>query len=273
MKQSRAWLTKILCLTCSLLFIWDAIEEMGHPNTAGDLAFLRPPSNLHQALFFDYPEKQEQLYSLLQKYDIHAIADIESAPKTFHQEWAALNEKTRWFGVVDAWKEKNRGVFMERIRQGQLWRLITPSLLHGSIAHLILNLSALLALGAQIEYRMGRRRMLVFMLLLGIATNIVQYICSGPFFLGFSGILAGLLAYIWMRQKYYEEELYPFSQKSLTKSFYFIIGSAALSIIPLPAITFFAHMAHPSHLSGLFLGIVIGKSMLFAPRGVLHERT
>jgi Uncharacterized membrane protein (homolog of Drosophila rhomboid) len=53
------------------------------------------------------------------------------------------------------------------ILAGQLWRLITPILLHGSILHVGLNLYALWILGRQLEGIYGHWRFLILFLVAG----------------------------------------------------------------------------------------------------------
>ncbi len=62
------------------------------------------------------------------------------------------------------------------IRAGQLWRLLTPMLLHASILHIGFNMYALYILGVGLERTYGRWRFLVLYLLGGFAGNVLSFL-------------------------------------------------------------------------------------------------
>ena len=80
----------------------------------------------------------------------------------------------------------------EAILQGQLWRLITPVLLHGSIIHVGFNMYALHLFGPGLERHFGRARFLTLYILSGFAGNVVSFIFSPANSLGSSTAIFGL---------------------------------------------------------------------------------
>ena len=81
----------------------------------------------------------------------------------------------------------------EAILQGQLWRLFTPMLLHGSLLHLGFNMYALYALGPTLEVHYGHARYLALYVLAGFAGNVTSFIFSPANSLGSSTAIFGLL--------------------------------------------------------------------------------
>ena len=81
----------------------------------------------------------------------------------------------------------------EAILQGQLWRLFTPMLLHGSLLHLGFNMYALFALGPTLESYYGHARYLALYVLAGFAGNVTSFIFSPANSLGSSTAIFGLL--------------------------------------------------------------------------------
>jgi rhomboid protease GluP len=81
----------------------------------------------------------------------------------------------------------------ELIVAGQLWRLFTPILLHGSILHIAFNMYALYALGPQLERFYGHGRYLLLYVLGGFAGNVASFIFSPYPSLGSSTAIFGLL--------------------------------------------------------------------------------
>lgn len=80
------------------------------------------------------------------------------------------------------------------ILAGQLWRLITPVLLHGSILHVGLNLYAFWILGRQLEGIYGHWRFLTLFLIAGFGGNVLSFVLSPYNSLGSSTGIFGLLA-------------------------------------------------------------------------------
>jgi rhomboid protease GluP len=79
------------------------------------------------------------------------------------------------------------------IDAGQLWRLITPMFLHGSIIHLGFNMYALFIFGPNLERHYGHARFLTLYFLSGFAGNVMSYLFSTAPSLGSSTAIFGLL--------------------------------------------------------------------------------
>lgn len=83
-------------------------------------------------------------------------------------------------------------------RVGQIWRVVTPIFLHFGLLHIILNLYLLHYLGGGLEGRLGLGRVLGFILLAAVISNMGQYLLNGPGFGGMSGVNYALFSYIWI---------------------------------------------------------------------------
>ena len=80
------------------------------------------------------------------------------------------------------------------ILAGQIWRLLTPVLLHGPLMHIGFNMYALFAIGAGMESRMGHARFLLLYLASGFAGNVFSFFFTNANSLGASTAIFGLLA-------------------------------------------------------------------------------
>lgn len=80
------------------------------------------------------------------------------------------------------------------IQSGELWRLITPIFLHGSLMHIGFNMYALFALGPSLEQEYGHKNFLILYFIGGIAGNVLSFIMSPNPSLGASTAIFGLIA-------------------------------------------------------------------------------
>jgi rhomboid protease GluP len=80
------------------------------------------------------------------------------------------------------------------ILNGQLWRLITPALLHGNLPHIFFNMYALFSLGVGLERYFGHRRFLLLYVLGAFAGNVASFLFTrGGYSVGASTALFGLI--------------------------------------------------------------------------------
>jgi len=91
---------------------------------------------------------------------------------------------------------------LPEVRRGQVWRLFTPMFLHFGILHILFNMLWLRDLGSMIEARKGSWMLLLLALVLAGTSNLAQYLVSGPTFGGMSGVVYGLLGYVWMQGRF-----------------------------------------------------------------------
>jgi rhomboid protease GluP len=98
----------------------------------------------------------------------------------------------------------------ELIREGQLWRLITPILLHGSLWHIGFNMYALFSFGTGLEKRFGHFRFLTLYLLAGFSGNVLSFLFTDGISVGSSTSIFGLIAaegiFLYQNRKLFGEE-------------------------------------------------------------------
>lgn len=138
---------------------------------------------------------------------------------------------------------------LETIRSGQIWRFVSPIFLHFSILHIFFNMSIFRDLGFVVEFVKGTRRFLAIVLIIAVISNITQLLWSGPRFGGMSGVIYGLIGYLWIKGRLQPEQGLGLSPNQIVWSVLFLllcIGGA----IP--------NVANACHIAGLATGIVIG---------------
>jgi GlpG protein len=170
---------------------------------------------------------------------------------------------------------------LRQIARGQVWRLVTPIFLHFGIWHLVFDMVMLYQLGGAVEGRRGGWRLLLFVLAIAVPSNLAEYYLghmkwdSGgvelqpwPFFGGMSGVVYGLLGYVWMKTRY-EPDLGLHVQPSAVlwlMLWFFLCWSPEFQKLVGPV----ANMAHAGGLvAGLLLGLAapVARSAWHALRG------
>lgn len=105
------------------------------------------------------------------------------------------------------------GKINEFILKGQLWRLITPILLHGGVLHILSNMYALFIIGPAIERIYGTKRYLALYLLAGIFGNVFSFLFTADPSLGASTSIFGLVAaqavYVFRNRQFFGRAAQP----------------------------------------------------------------
>jgi GlpG protein len=101
------------------------------------------------------------------------------------------------------------------IARGQFWRLVTPIFLHFGILHLVFNLYMFWRFAGQIEDVRGATKLALIVLVTAVLSNIGQAVAVGPNFGGLSGVVYGLLGYLWMRVRQGNAEGYDLQPSTL----------------------------------------------------------
>jgi rhomboid protease GluP len=132
------------------------------------------------------------------------------------------------------------GKINELILQGQLWRLITPILLHGSLPHILSNMYALFIIGPSIERSYGSKRFLALYLLSGMFGNVFSFLFTLAPSLGASTSIFGLVAaqtvYVYRNRAFFGRA----AQPMLMNLGIIIFINMAIGL--LPQIDYFGHL-------------------------------
>ena len=140
-------------------------------------------------------------------------------------------------------------ILFPEVFRGEIWRLITPVFIHRDFFHFLFNAMWLFELGNLIETNKSSRFLLIFFFTLAIVCNIFQYLVIGPNFLGMSGVVYGLLGYVWMQIRFSSKGVYPFHSFNIT----FLLIWFGISLTGLVG-----PVANTHHGAGLCVGIIWG---------------
>ncbi|MBQ0752739.1 MAG: rhomboid family intramembrane serine protease [Gammaproteobacteria bacterium] len=145
----------------------------------------------------------------------------------------------------------------------QPWRLFTPALMHLTALHIIFNLLWWVDLGRIVERFQSSWQLLWLTLATAAASNLAQFYASGPGFGGLSGVVYGLLGYLWLYGK-----TNPGAGYGLRKEV--VILMVAWLFICMTG--FVGNIANTAHVVGLLSGCAIGAVTGLMRRGRTLEQ-
>lgn len=280
--QPMGWLTGAILAACTLLFFFSHLlipSSRTADHFAGSLLFTSP---LEKAMLYDYPK----FYGLIDRF-IHLYGFVEfehpaDLPPEGKKLYLQIQQTLFWPGYYElllkgGWSAVEEGLAryptFEKLREGQTWRLFSPILLHADLFHLFFNMLWLIVLGKQIEQRLKGLRYVVFILLIAAFSNTAQYLMSGPNFIGFSGVLCGMLAFIWARQKRAAWEGYQLDRLTMIFMLVYVVGMAGVQLFSFflqksLEVDLSPNIANMAHLAGGAAGFLMGRLNAFSWRQV-----
>lgn len=150
-----------------------------------------------------------------------------------------------------------RSTGLDAIRQGQIWRLITPAFIHFDILHIAFNVFWVYRLGCSIELARGRLRMAVLFLVFAALSNLAEYGWEAyrvgsdriTVFGGLSGVVYGLFGYIWMKSDYQPEWGLSITTNTIAWMLIWLVLCMTGLVGPI---------ASAAHVGGLVAGVLLG---------------
>ncbi len=264
-------LTYLIILICGVLFFYNTVQTYELLESVGSMAeeVLTP---LQQELLFDFPKSQELLDEFIITNHIETKEQLDALTGAKKQEYDQIEALPRWKGLLHAWfnadETQEKPPLFEKIRQGEVWRFITPVLLHGNFLHILFNMAWVWILCKQIEERLKRWKMVLLMIIIGVISNIAQYFMTGPYFIGYSGIIVGLVGFIWMRQRVAVWEGYPLQRMTVIFIVAFVLAMFGLELFALflqvihHAVSL--EIANTAHIVGGLVGLFLGRLSFFS---------
>ncbi len=151
---------------------------------------------------------------------------------------------------------------LSQIESGQIWRLVTPIIVHYDIWHLLFNMMMMYQLGRVVEAMMGTGKMTALVLAIAVGSNLAEYwinwqmipltfeIRPNPKFGGMSGVVYGLFGFIWLKARLDPLSGFFMPQQTVTiLIIWLLLGTVG-----------FLNMANVAHGMGLAIGAALGYS-------------
>ncbi len=143
---------------------------------------------------------------------------------------------------------------LQAVTRGEVWRLVTPILLHFHPLHLFGNMMWIYFLGTAIEERRGTIWLAALVFGSAIVSNLGQYFFEGPSsFGGMSGVVYALFGYVWMKTIYYPMDGLFIDSRNVNFMLLWFVLCTTGAVGPI---------ANGAHGVGLVVGILLGLSPL-----------
>ncbi len=215
--------------------------------------------------------REDSYFVLALEEDIPRIIELQRPKNTISKEWMAIRSLP--YGkynlifsilcaivfiiyladpnsfILDKLFITRRVGFLEEFFLGQYWRIISPIFIHFGFMHFFFNMMWMKDLGKIIENHHGPKIYITLIVVLAAISNLGQYLTIGPNFGGVSGVLFGLLGFLWIC-KVYEPD------KNLFIPKHDFILMVIWFLVCFSGVGFFKHIANMAHALGLVSGII-----------------
>ena len=270
-------LNNLILLLCTLLFFLNLGQEEQTFSKSGMVGLEYEMTPLEKNLLYDYPQYAVNFEQFLNAYSVRTPEQLKALSGEAKTCFDKVKNAPTWKGVVElfvarswkSYKELPNGTLFGKIRQGEVWRLFTPVLLHGGILHILFNMAWIWMVGKLIEQRLGAFKYLLLSVVIATLSNTAQYLMSGPNFFGYSGIVVGLIGFIWMRQKIAPWEGYPLHPSvirflAIYVAALLVLGTLSIFLDYFHVTELYANIANTAHIVGGLAGIFCAKLPFFA---------
>lgn len=277
MAGKKTPLTFAFLMLCTLIFLYNGIQQIPMREEGLQNVFLMTP--VQAALLYDVPPAIDALEEIIEQHPIVPGQKVKNLAPEVQARLQEIENIPFWRGIYDWILLKATGkdtlsaegpLFL-KIRQGEVWRLFSPCVLHVEFLHILFNMIWLWVLGRPIEQRIGFAKTGMLTLVAGVSSNTIQYLVSGPFFIGYSGIVMALAGFIWMRERIAPWEGYPLNQTTVLFLILFVGSMFALTFASFflqlfTSVAFAPNIANTAHIVGALIGAFLGRFSFFAQR-------
>lgn len=146
------------------------------------------------------------------------------------------------------------GTLGDSLASGQIWRLVSPALMHFGWMHLVFNMLWLWYFGRQVEALQGPARLIILAVVAAFVSNLAQYATGTVLFGGMSGVDYALLGYVWLMSRRAPGSGFFVPQMLVV----FMLAWMVFTMTDMASLFGFGNVANEAHLGGLLVGLIGG---------------
>ena len=179
--------------------------------------------------------------------------------------------------IADKYPAESIEAKLASVKQGEIWRVITPIFLHFGVFHLLFNMYWMFVLGGQIENRYGSFWYAILIILAAAISNFVQCVVPGDIggsvpaltggYLinhvgGMSGVVYALFGFMLMRLSYDGTCNFMLPQSTIMLMLIWLV----FCMTPIATQVFNMHVANWAHAIGFLVGLIAGYWPMLMPK-------
>ena len=146
--------------------------------------------------------------------------------------------------------------FPWRVADGEVWRLLTCTFLHGSIFHILFNTTLFFRFSSVIDQWLGPWGALLAYGLFASSSNAMQLLVSGGnSVIGASGVVYGLFGLLWVMSRR-RDDAADAANKYMVETMLIWLGICAVVNL------FGGHIGNAAHIWGLLVGWLAGQALV-----------
>jgi len=143
-----------------------------------------------------------------------------------------------------------------RVADGEVWRLLTATFLHGSIFHILFNIILFFRFSTVVDNWLGPWGALLAYVLFASSSNAMQLLVSnGNSVIGASGVVYGLFGFLWVMSRR-RDDAADAASKYIVESLLIWLGICAVINL------FGGNIGNAAHIWGLAVGWLAGQAMV-----------
>jgi len=146
------------------------------------------------------------------------------------------------------------GTLGDSLISGQIWRLLSPALMHFGWMHLVFNMLWLWYFGRQVEALQGPARLAMLVVVAAFVSNLAQYATGTVLFGGMSGVDYALLGYVWLMARRAPGSGFFVPQMLVV----FMLAWMVFTMTDMASLFGFGNVANEAHMGGLLVGLAAG---------------
>jgi membrane associated rhomboid family serine protease len=145
--------------------------------------------------------------------------------------------------------------FPWRLGSGEIWRLVTCTLVHGSILHFVFNFAMFLRFSTAIERWLGPWVAMLMYILFALPSAAAESLWSGNVVVGASGVVYGMFGFLWVTRRRYD-----IAAEVVTP--YMIQLMLGWLVVGFVVGMFGAPLGNVAHLIGMACGWLLGQAVI-----------
>lgn len=146
-------------------------------------------------------------------------------------------------------------VFPWRVGNGEIWRLVTSTAMHGSLLHFAFNMFLFVRFSTAIERWLGPWMAMAMYIFFALGSSAAELLWSGWLAVGASGVVYGYFGFLWVARRRYDVAAEVTPPATIQIMLAWLVICAIINMAG-------GHIANTAHVWGLLMGWLLGQAVV-----------